>query len=93
MSDVARHASVSVATVSRVINGTGQVSDETRHRVLVALDSLGYDRPPQLRAANSPLIGIIVPELITSAIVVTTVELLARRRVGAAPCPTAPDAA
>lgn len=64
MSDVARHASVSVATVSRVINGTGQVSDETRHRVLVAIDSLGYDRPPQLRAANSPLIGIIVPELI-----------------------------
>jgi membrane protease YdiL (CAAX protease family) len=37
--------------------------------------------------------SVIVPELITSAIVVTTVELLARRRVGADPCPTAPGAA
>ncbi len=63
MSDIAEHAQVSVATVSRVVNGTGQVSDETRHRVLVAIDSLGYERPATMRAAEDSVIGIIVPEL------------------------------
>ena len=36
----AQAAGVSTATVSRVVNGTGPVSDETHHRVLVAIDTL-----------------------------------------------------
>ncbi len=40
MTDIAAHAGVSTATVSRVVNGTGPVSDETHHRVLVAIDTL-----------------------------------------------------
>ena len=40
--DVARHAGVAVATVSRVMNNTGQVRAETRSRVLSAVDALGY---------------------------------------------------
>lgn len=40
--DVARHAGVAVATVSRVMNNTGQVKAVTRKRVLAAVDELGY---------------------------------------------------
>ncbi len=40
--DVAELAAVSTATVSRVVNGTGNVSGETRTRVLTAISSLQY---------------------------------------------------
>ena len=40
--DVAELAAVSTATVSRVMNGTGNVSGETRTRVLTAISSLQY---------------------------------------------------
>jgi DNA-binding LacI/PurR family transcriptional regulator len=42
---VARHAGVSPATVSRVINRTGHVSANTQSRVLAAMSALGYERP------------------------------------------------
>jgi LacI family transcriptional regulator len=40
--DVARRAGVSSVTVSRVINDSGPVSDETRQKVQQAIDELGY---------------------------------------------------
>jgi LacI family transcriptional regulator len=42
LGDVARAAGVSPATVSRAINGRGQLSRETRERVLVVADRLGF---------------------------------------------------
>lgn len=42
ISDVAKHAGVSTATVSRVLNG-GICSDNTKMRVLKAVKSLGYN--------------------------------------------------
>ena len=63
MADIAAHAGVSTATVSRVFNGVGQVSDETRRKVLTAIDELGYDRPSPERTPDTPTIGVIVPEL------------------------------
>ncbi|GAB3677293.1 LacI family DNA-binding transcriptional regulator [Actinocorallia lasiicapitis] len=42
MADVARQAGVSVSTVSHVINGTRFVADETRQKVLTAVESTGY---------------------------------------------------
>ncbi|WP_175953684.1 LacI family DNA-binding transcriptional regulator [Schaalia sp. Marseille-Q2122] len=62
--DIAQHAGVSTATVSRVINRTGPVSSDTRHRVLTAIDRLGYERPASERSGAAMLIGIITPELI-----------------------------
>ena len=63
MADIASHAGVSTATVSRVFNGVGQVSADTRRRVLTAIDELGYDRPTPEHTSDTPTIGIIVPEL------------------------------
>ena len=40
--DVARHADVSVTTVSHVVNGTRHVSPEGRERVEKAIRALGY---------------------------------------------------
>ncbi|MEN3043004.1 MAG: LacI family DNA-binding transcriptional regulator [Fervidobacterium sp.] len=40
--DVALKAGVSIATVSRVLNGTGYVSEETELKVLKAIKELGY---------------------------------------------------
>jgi len=41
--DVARHAGVSVATVSRVINKSGTVSDDLSQRVQHAISALGFE--------------------------------------------------
>ena len=40
--DVSKKAGVSIATVSRVLNGNPNVSDKTRTRVLDIMDELGY---------------------------------------------------
>jgi len=63
LSDVATQAGVSEATVSRVINGRPGVSASARQSVLTALDVLGYERPPQLKARATGLVGLVVPEL------------------------------
>lgn len=63
LSDIATHAGVSEATVSRVLNGKPGVATATRQAVLTALDTLGYDRPARLRQHRAGLIGLIVPEL------------------------------
>ena len=40
--DVSQHAGVSIATVSRVLNGNPNVSEKTRENVLKVMDELGY---------------------------------------------------
>ena len=42
ISEVAKTAGVSVATVSRVVNGSPSVSHETQARVQEAIERLGY---------------------------------------------------
>ena len=62
MMDVARLAGVSHQTVSRVVNDTGHVAEETRSRVLAAIEQLGYRRNSVARALvtrRSSIIGII----------------------------------
>jgi LacI family transcriptional regulator, repressor for deo operon, udp, cdd, tsx, nupC, and nupG len=63
LADVAAHAGVSEATVSRVLNGRSGVAERTREAVLTALDVLGYERPAQLRRHAAGLVGLVVPEL------------------------------
>ncbi|RKN06328.1 LacI family DNA-binding transcriptional regulator [Streptomyces radicis] len=63
LADIAQHAGVSEATVSRVLNGKAGVAAATRQKVLAALDVLGYERPTRLRQRSSGLIGLVIPEL------------------------------
>ncbi len=63
LDDIARHAGVSTATVSRVLNDRGGVSDQTRRAVLTSVDVLGYERPVVLRTRATGLVGVLVPEL------------------------------
>ena len=51
--DVARAAGVSVATVSRVLNGATTVAPELRDRVVVASRDLGYRPNPHARALHT----------------------------------------
>jgi DNA-binding LacI/PurR family transcriptional regulator len=63
LADIAAHAEVSEATVSRVLNGKPGVADSTRELVLTSLDVLGYDRPSRLRRRSAGLVGLVMPEL------------------------------
>jgi DNA-binding LacI/PurR family transcriptional regulator len=64
--DVAELASVSVATVSRVLNGDPRVDHQLRDRVLAATSQLGY-RPNRLarnlRRQQMDAIGMVVPDI------------------------------
>ena len=69
--DVAREASVSYATVSRVINNNEHVKPCTRERVLKAMAGLGYEVNRQARSLAggcSNIIGLLVPDLGTGYI-------------------------
>lgn len=64
--DVANHAGVSPATVSRVFNHPSKVKPETRKRIQSAVDELGYIRNRAAQAIHgrkSGTIGLIVPTL------------------------------
>lgn len=63
LADLAQHAGVSEATVSRVLNDRPGVAAHTRQAVLTALDVLGYERPSKLRRSSAGLVGLVVPEL------------------------------
>ncbi len=63
---VARHANVSVGTVSNVLNRPAIVARETRERVLRAIDELGFVRNESarhLRSGAGRLIGLVVLDL------------------------------
>ena len=64
--EVARRAEVSVATVSRVLNGVPTVKAETRNKVQRIIDELGYVPSAGARemgANHSMNIGVIVPSV------------------------------
>jgi DNA-binding LacI/PurR family transcriptional regulator len=63
LADIAAHAKVSEATVSRVLNGKPGVAAATREAVLTSLDVLGYERPSRLKERSAGLVGLVVPEL------------------------------
>lgn len=63
LADVAKQASVSTATVSRVLNGNPGVSEQSKNAVLAALDLLGYERPARLTTKSAGLVGLVLPEL------------------------------
>lgn len=72
MQDVAEKAGVSIATVSRVLNGSEKVIKETRQRVLQACQELDYNLHPaaqRLRLGKTNTIGVVLPFLTLPSIV------------------------
>lgn len=64
--DVAGAAGVSVATVSRVLNDNGYVHEETRTRVMAAMEKLNYypnEVARSLYKRESRLIGLLLPDI------------------------------
>ena len=62
--DVARHAGVSAATVSRVLNDSPLVLEPTRERVQASVDELGYRlnaTARNLSIGRAMAIGVVVP--------------------------------
>ncbi|MCM3739380.1 catabolite control protein A [Oceanobacillus luteolus] len=64
--DVAREANVSMATVSRVVNGNPNVKPSTRKKVLATIERLGY-RPNAvargLASKKTTTVGAIIPDI------------------------------
>lgn len=66
LDDVARHAGVSTATVSRCLNSPDRVVEATRKRVLSAIETLGYTPNFAARvmaAKRTFTIGAIIPTM------------------------------
>jgi LacI family transcriptional regulator len=66
IADVAREAGVSTITVSRGLNGRGEITTETRERVQSVIDKLNY-RPSSLarsfKSQQTNTIGLIIPDI------------------------------
>ena len=82
--DVAREASVSVATVSRVFNDSGRVNEETRRRVRAVAEKLRFWPNGVARSLimnRTHAIGVLLPDLHGEFFseVIRGVDLAARR--------------
>ena len=67
--DVAREAAVSMATVSRVVNGNQNVKEATRRKVLDVIERLDY-RPNAvargLASKKTTTVGVVIPDISNS---------------------------
>ena len=66
LSDVARTAGVSVATVSRYLNNSLQLPAPTVSRIRQAIDALGYQPNPHARSLSrgrSDTLGLVLPDI------------------------------
>ena len=66
MRDVGRLAGVSASTVSRVLNNTHYISDETRKRVQEVVESVNYYKnvhARRLSTGRSDLFGLVISEI------------------------------
>ncbi|WP_321301819.1 LacI family DNA-binding transcriptional regulator [uncultured Sphaerochaeta sp.] len=66
--DIARKAGVGVGTVSRVLNNSNQVSEETRTRIVDVMRALDYMPSAAAirlarRANNATIIGLLLPDI------------------------------
>src|SRR5690242_4527161 len=68
--DVAKESNVSVATVSRVINGLKGYSKDTEEKVLRVIEDMGYKPNAiarSLAVKSTQIIGVILPDPATNA--------------------------
>lgn len=66
LADVARRAGVSISTASYVVTGSRPVAEETRRRVLEAIEETGYTPDAvarALRSSRSQTVALVVPDI------------------------------
>jgi DNA-binding LacI/PurR family transcriptional regulator len=63
MSDIASEAGVSVATVSKVLNGSDRVSQETRTRVQDLLSKRNYERRSAAPTGQAAIVDLVLREV------------------------------
>lgn len=66
--DVAKRAGVGIATVSRMINGNGYVSEDSRQKIEQAIRELNFipnERARNLSRKKTGIIGVIIPDFQT----------------------------
>jgi LacI family transcriptional regulator len=66
LSTVAKHAGVSIPTVSQVMRRTGRISEETREKVLKAARDLNYvpnSRAAAMRSGENREVGFVINQL------------------------------
>ncbi|MCX5572232.1 LacI family DNA-binding transcriptional regulator [Kaistia nematophila] len=66
MADVAERAGVSTMTVSRALRKGGPISDETRRRIMAAIDELGYvldQTAGTLSSKRSGFVATLIPSI------------------------------
>ena len=61
---IAQRAGVSIATVSRILNGTGQVTPATRKKVLQAIRELEYNSALNSLTPVYQTILVLVPDFV-----------------------------
>lgn len=94
MRDVAKHAGVSLSTVSLVVNHSGYVSDDMRSRVEEAMTALDYvpnELARNLYRGRTNLVGVIVPTVrhpFFSALIAALQGALAERGLHTMLCST-----
>lgn len=67
ITEIAKKAGVSIATVSRALNNNGPVREETRKKVLRIAEEFNYQPNPIARSLSrkkTDTIGVILPELV-----------------------------
>src|SRR5699024_7938303 len=65
--DVAKRANVSIATVSKVINNTGRISETTRNKVRNAMKELEYQSnmiASAVMGKQTKTIGLLIPDVV-----------------------------
>lgn len=82
---LARELNVSIATVSKALNDSHEISIETKQKVLALAKKLKYERNPSasnLRSQKTKTIAVIVPEIANSffSLAINGIEEIARKR-------------
>lgn len=62
--DVAKEANVSISTVSKVLNNTGNISEKTKNRIWKVIEELQY-QPSVVTSARKMMktIGLLIPDI------------------------------
>lgn len=67
--DIAKNLNLSIATISRAINGTGKIKPETKERVLEYIKEVGYTPSAiarNLSTRKTKSVAILVPNIVNS---------------------------